>query len=163
MKLLRETTLRPMTEDETKVFTYFLMMAVADDRDKLVPARDLLTEIEAMFGPASKDFFLQVLAKRLEAHAPDLTFSPLTTVFTASLCRNPAVAVMWAYQLFEQSRDGTPLTFMRFGEVVFGDGVPTESGYEECWDSQKEAGAPLGNLLDSMETWALKTIVVGQD
>lgn len=135
---------RPMTEDESKVF---LTLMMSEGTDAITNFDEGLREKEV--------FPYMVLVKRLEAYkklSPKMEINTAVQILCGLLSDRPGTSVLWAYTLNE--------IFVKIGKEVtiedwineFPDGVPTESAYEKAWNSQKNGGA---NFIDDFSSWSL--------
>lgn len=146
---------RPMTQEESEIFLRAMMAEESD----LGGAIDLSNPMRSFPGLGELPFAMAVFCKRLEVYSPGTEVTPAAVMFMLCLCKNPAMAVMWAYTVHRvfQSRG-------RFTMGVFADqfpfGIPTEEGYREAWRAQKRVDETPGgmprsdNLLDSSDGWA---------
>jgi len=86
-------------------------------------------------------------------------YSLACLIFCSFLCDSPGKAVMWAYTLFKMyQKEQEEITLNKLVES-FPWGFPTDDSQRECWDAQKgyKLGIKVDNVLDSPESWGLKT------
>lgn len=119
-----------------------------------VPADELEQALGQIFKSVG-DFGLQVLLQRLKQ--TDELYDPRTVAMASWLVDRPGFAVLWAYTLYERTRElGRPYSFT---DLVndFPMGFPTSEGAAKIWDAQKgwaqEPPVPSDNLLDGSELW----------
>lgn len=135
-----------MNEDQGKMLLACMMCEIG------------LSESDAFDDLIESDFSAQVLVRRISGN--DIDIKQVATQPVIALCSflsngNPGRSVMWAWTLVNMAiRNGGPVNIETFTET-FAEGFPTERGYEIVWDSQKSVSAPLGNLLDDGQTWAI--------
>lgn len=153
-----ESSREPMPVELTKAY---MLGSLAEIKEtKLVPANELEAELEHLWGAGlTQSFFLQVFVKRLLFAGDNLLYSPWVVSFLVLLCKNVAMAVMYAYTLVRETRDAGPVTMSRLSEL-FPFGFPKEEAIHEYWDNQK-ADPPIptmfgwdgDNKLDAPEVW----------
>jgi hypothetical protein len=149
---LRPDELRPMTEGESKMLITLTLSGQSVAEFKEPKTADQLEEFFSAH-ESKMPFLLAVLVGRLKLSKGK--FSPDVVLLTAGLSSTPGEAVMWAYTLHLLAQQQN----IGINELVmgpFGDGFPTDKGIERIWDAQKNKDAPLGNLLDSIDTWKEK-------
>lgn len=147
-----ESERRPMTKAETELF----FTLVISEPMQPVPANDLVPSLEQIFvGEFLDDLGLQVLLQRLKL--TDQLYDPRTVAMASFLIDRPGFAVLWAYTLYERTRElERPYGF---DDLVsdFPMGFPTSDGAAKIWDAQKgwaqDPKVPVDNLLDGGEAW----------
>jgi hypothetical protein len=163
---LREATLSSaltvyhLRPDETRPMGRTLeMLDIIAQASKLkpltdVPAPQICTQPMHGLDPISvgeEPFLLRVLRKRLEWAGGE--YSTNAILLASSMCRNLGQTVIWAYSLYRLWREHGPVTLEMVQRDPIAGRKPTEKGYSRLWEAQKQAGAPLGNLLDDPRTW----------
>ena len=126
MKDLRESKTEEMNSIESQLFIKCTMLELSKSKVKI------------------EDDVMTLINNRLKQYNIEATI-PLI-MFLSTLCDTPAKAVMWAYTLFKMY-DNKIIDIKHFA-AEFMDGIPTDEGYREMWENQKNVDAPLGNLLD---------------
>lgn len=128
---------RPMNRDESTI----MIKAMLSD--------DLQKPFDASFA-AELGFPGQVLFRRMEVCTKAKIDKGLALMIVIMANGNPGNLVMWAYTMHKMNK-GTLININDFAEN-FPLGVPSEEGFCEVWDSQKD---PVngGNLIDDAANW----------
>ena len=147
---------RPMTEDESKMFISLTLEEMRDEKALGLMDRDLREK---------QVFPYMVLTKRLEAFkkhfSPTLDIGIAPQIFCAMLSNSPGKAVMWAHTLNElHIKLGRKVTLGDWTSA-FPMGIPTDEEYERVWDMQKvvpDLDKGRGdNMIDDFEQWSKPT------
>lgn len=94
----------------------------------------------------------QILHERI-TWVKDMTVTAALGIWCAYLSEGiPGRAVLWAWTLRQLYTQKNRTLTLEDWTNAFPLGIPSEQGYDAAWDTQKGKG-PLGNLLDSSETW----------
>jgi hypothetical protein len=130
-----------LSGDDDKVFEY----------DK--PLGDQLPYLSAEgCAELSGHISFKIFTSRLQANGVKVSASCM--LFILLECRTPGEAVLWAFTVYcANVRDGTKYGMLQFSED-FALGFPSRQYIQQVWESQKSAGAPLGNRLDG-EEWSV--------
>lgn len=139
MKSLMDTqNRRVMTNEEAELMLRIMMTPEMNDQFD--------EEMSVQLG-----FVGQVLYKRLVV-CSTVKVTKGVALLVAQLSEgNPGNIVMWTYTLHSMMKDGIKhMITMNDFVNVFPHGVPTEAGYHEIWDAQKNGGA---NMLDDKSNW----------
>lgn len=143
-KCLLGAQLAPMSQQTSETL---IRLTFAKDDALLEP---LVAEL------LSKSTCFGVLYKRLEAYGYKPLVSTNAIIFLSSLCRNPAMAVMWGYTvgLLLEQNNWQRITLETICMGHFGMGFPQEDEYRRIWDEQKiptDLRPPmLDNYIDVM-------------
>ena len=117
--------------------------------------------INAMLNPALQEpfdasfadelgFSGKVLFQRLKVCSEAKIEKGLAVLIVVMANGNPGNLVMWAYTMHKMNK-GSLITINDFAEK-FPFGVPSEEGFSEVWDSQKDT-VNGGNLIDVSANW----------
>ena len=145
--------LRPMTEEETRMFVG-VCTAPQADRDP-IGATD-----PAMTGKDELSFALrEALVARVRKAGLEITSAAVA--FVAILSDSPGDIVLFAYTCVELARRQR-LRLVRLEHLVapgaFGFGVPTKRGAARIWSAQKHFDGAVDNWLDTDAAWSLEAI-----
>jgi hypothetical protein len=159
---LRGDDLRRMNVEDTKLLTIVTMSSkVTPDLEKPQSLRDGVDLVGTLEGSVKTEPFLfRIMRKRLQWAAGDRQYSTAALMWVVAMAHNPAQAVMLAYGLWRVAEKG-PVTLdslMLEDVSTLGDGIPTEEALMRLWDEQKDANAPLQNLLDDARTWGYEVV-----
>jgi len=139
--LFDQSRVRPLTKEESAM----LVGTLIAEKMTPIPVPPFETDPNCPMG------FRLMKARVDQTGVP---YSEWMVLFLASLCDTPGKCVMWAHSLVTKTREhGKAITVLDFGELS-PEGVPTEEAYLHFWQTQKQAGAPLSNYLDTVEAWS---------
>jgi hypothetical protein len=136
---------RPMNEEDTKIFLHTTLAEQQDIRGQ----GDVLEQLHIMLLVKSTNY--AIMNARLESVGAKVGRAPM--LFAAALCDDPGNAVMWAFTLNKMAIKASKPVDMDTFANYFPMGIPTDDGYHEVWESQKEVDSPLGNAIDRMDDW----------
>ncbi len=143
---LKREHLRPMTEEESKLFASVFFNIKGDT----MTGSEFLKKAEAMEAPQA----LMIIAKRLASFTTEERFDPAAVIFVASLCGKAGDCALWAHALIDGAkRFGGELTLEDFSTRMFPIGIPSDEGMSAAWDSQKDSSMPNSNVLDSRSSY----------
>jgi hypothetical protein len=145
----------PMSRVETEMFLACTMLSSEGKLDP-VPAAELPDAIGKLFdSKLTEDYVSQIFLKRLTLS--DVLYDPCVAAFMCILPDRPGMAVLWAWTLYDRTRElGRPYTM---GDLTndFPMGFPTKEGMEKAWDRQKgytqDPPVKCDNMLDKAEPW----------
>jgi len=148
-----------MTTKESEVMIKMTMVEMERGSDP--PPADKLALLDE-----TEDFTqIAIMRKRLEAivnasggalkHWTEIVNPELLlTIASFEGNQDPGASVLWAYTLGAmRAESDAPMTLSSFARDHFPFGVPTKAAYSEAWAEQKDPEMPLGNYLDSMDSY----------
>jgi len=132
------TNVEPMSESSSRVFVQCCFM-------------DRMPTCELEKNPVVMALFDRVMALNiiytwLRTVRADVSIP--VQLFCGAISTTPAEAAMWAYTLNQLAHDWGGAIDMDDLAEAFPWGFPTKAFMDSCWDAQKCADKPLGNLVD---------------
>jgi hypothetical protein len=147
---------RVMTQAESKLLIVLTIQA-PEELCAPVAAADLEKALLSLFKPEAvhQDLSMQVIIGRLKL--TDKLYDPRVVAMASFISDRPGFAVLWAYTLYERTRElGRPYTFDDFVDD-FPFGFPNSDGAAKIWDAQKgwsqEPPVSVDNMLDRESPW----------
>jgi hypothetical protein len=138
----------PMSKEDSEIFIRLTLMEQEQGSGENDGPPDMLKVL-------SEDFACKVVKGRLGL--AKVTVSPYAMMWVSIMSKgSPGNAVLWAYTLCHMAEKANK-THVVFGDMAyaFPFGFPIEDSMRECWEAQKQAGAPLSNAMDATENWVL--------
>lgn len=141
--------LHPMTEGQSRVFLMTTLLEMSENADEL---SELLKQTYEQTQQGT------VIVDRLQKFGVYDKVTPGVIIFIASIARSFGEITLWVYTLHKATeKRKEPLNMSALSEL-FGLGFPSEEQAMQIWDAQKKVGNPLGNALDTPETYGLKEL-----
>lgn len=108
--------------------------------------------VDKLYDQCMRSPALRIIRNRLDTL--NLPVNKSVQLFLAAICETPGDAAMWVYTLNQIAVETKCLAVDMFAlSRAFPIGFPSKDARDVCWDAQKDADSPLGNLIDNPKAY----------